>query len=194
MNPSPLPQPSAAQRPSVWARTLRLLRHRWLAGWGSSEALSHADLERLTQAIAHSETRHSAQIQLCVETSLPPSYAWQADSLADICRARALSQFAKLRVWDTEYNNGVLIYLLLPEHAIEIVADRAVQRALAPHIWPQLVQQLQADLRQPGPASLVAALVHAIEQLSQQLQPLFPRCDSGQAELGNELPDRPHIF
>jgi uncharacterized membrane protein len=194
MTSPPSTQSPAAGPPRLWARALRLLRHRWAAGWGSGQQLGSAEIERLTQAIAHSESRHSAQIQLCIETSLPPSYAWRAAPLADICRARALSQFAKLRVWDTEHNNGVLIYLLLPEHAIEIVADRALQRSLPAASWTLLLTQLQHDLRQPGADSLVQALSACIEQLSLQLQPLYPRAAPDQPGLGNELPDRPHLL
>ena len=73
---------------------------------------------RLTR-VAASEKRHSGEIRVCAEAGLPLSYLWRGAS----ARERALAMFGKLRVWDTEHNNGVLIYLLLAEHAIEIVAD-----------------------------------------------------------------------
>ena len=74
--------------------------------------------------MAASERRHSGEIRVCVEAGLPLSYLWR-DATA---RERAVTMFGKLRVWDTEHNNGVLIYLLLAEHAIEIVADRGLNR------------------------------------------------------------------
>ena len=66
----------------------------------------------------------AARSALCVEAGLPLSYLWRERR----ARERALAMFGKLRVWDTEHNNGVLIYLLLAEHAIEIVADRGLNR------------------------------------------------------------------
>ena len=74
--------------------------------------------------MAASERRHSGEIRVCVEAGLPLSYLWRGAT----ARERAVTMFGKLRVWDTEHNNGVLIYLLLAEHRIEIVADRGLNR------------------------------------------------------------------
>ena len=82
-------------------------------------------VERLRERVAASERRHSGEIRICVEAGLPLSYLWRGLSARD----RAITMFGKLRVWDTEHNNGVLIYLLLAEHAIEIVADRGLEPA-----------------------------------------------------------------
>ena len=82
------------------------------------------------QRVAASEARHSGQIRICVEAGLPFSYLWRhvrrGVPLRQVIRQRAVTMFGKLRVWDTERNNGVLIYLLLAEHAIELVADRGL--------------------------------------------------------------------
>jgi uncharacterized membrane protein len=101
-------------------RLARILKHRWLDETDVARALDAAALTRLEQHVATSETRHSGEIRLCVEAGLPLSYLWRNAT----ARQRAVTMFGKLRVWDTEHNNGVLIYLLLAEHAIEIVADR----------------------------------------------------------------------
>ncbi|MEP7284026.1 MAG: TPM domain-containing protein, partial [Rubrivivax sp.] len=103
-------------------RITRLIRHRLLDDTDTRRALDDAALERLAQRVRTSEVRHSGEIRISVEAGLPLGYLWQGLSARD----RALTLFGKLRVWDTEANNGVLIYLLLAEHAIEIVADRGL--------------------------------------------------------------------
>jgi hypothetical protein len=87
-------------------------------------------LERLRQKVAASEALHSGEIRIFVEASLPASYLWrhvtQAVPMAVLTRQRALMMFSKLGVWDTAHNNGVLIYLLMAEHKIELIADRGI--------------------------------------------------------------------
>ena len=84
-------------------------------------------LARIEARVAASEKRHSGEIRVVVEAGLPFSYLRRGATP----RERAVALFGKLGVWDTERNNGVLIYLLLAEHAIEIVADRGLNRAVA---------------------------------------------------------------
>src|SRR4029453_19375983 len=112
-------------------RLLRILKHRAFDDTDTRRAIGPALLERLRQRVAASERRHSGEIRLCVEAGLPLSYLWRDLS----ARERALTMFGKLRVWDTEHNNGVLIYLLLAEHAIEIVADRGLDRRVPRAPW-----------------------------------------------------------
>lgn len=115
---------------TISQRMARLWRHRW-----SENAVAHAFpaqvLQHLEQQVAHSERLHTGQIRLCVEGGLPYSYIWRDAS----ARERAIGLFGKLRTWDTEHNNGVLIYLLLADHAIEIIADRALARAVPEATW-----------------------------------------------------------
>ena len=86
--------------------------------------------------MAASERRHTGEIRICIEAGLPASYLWR-DATP---RERAIAMFGKLRVWDTEQNNGVLIYLLLAEHAIEIVADRGLSRHVPDAQWQEVVR------------------------------------------------------
>ncbi len=119
----------------MWTTLTRLGRHLWLDRSHTARAIPAATAERLRQRIAASEQRHSGEVRICVEASLPASYLWrhlrQRLPIRQIVRQRALMMFSKLRVWDTEHNNGVLIYLLLAERAIELVADRGVMRVVA---------------------------------------------------------------
>ena len=123
-------------------RWLRILKHRWADDSGG-RSLPPAALQRLQQRLAASEVRHSGEIRLCIESGLPLSYLWRNAT----ARQRALTLFGKLRVWDTEHNNGVLIYLLLAEHAIEIVADRGLSRHVPQAMWDELVAHMREDFR-----------------------------------------------
>ena len=106
--------------------------------------------ERLAQRVAASERRHSGEVRICVEAALPwwPLWRSQGDGAArQLGRQRALDWFARLRIWDTEQNNGVLIYLLLAEQAIEIVADRGLTRMVDDAQWQAVVDRLGQRLR-----------------------------------------------
>jgi uncharacterized membrane protein len=120
-----------------------------------------------------------------VESALPWSYI-RRDAPA---RERAVMQFGKQRVWDTEHNNGVLIYLLLTDHAIEIVADRAVSRCVSGPQWQAMVESLATDLRS---GQYEKALLAAIGQVSRHLEQQFPRSVQSPA-LDNELDDNPLV-
>ena len=123
-------------------QTARLLRHRWAENLLRSTA-SPALLGQLTQAVATSEQRHSGQVRICIEAGLPASYIWRNAS----ARERAIAMFSKLRVWDTEHNNGVLIYLLLAEHAIEIVADCGIAAKVEQAEWQAVCRVLEHAYR-----------------------------------------------
>ena len=102
-------------------------------------------------------------------------------------RQRAVTMFGKLRVWDTEHNNGVLIYLLLAEHAIELVADRGVNRHVPQHEWQAMVHRMGAAFRD---GRFEDGLTQALAEVSAVLVQHFPRG----ADHGNELPDRPVLL
>ena len=170
----------------------RLLRHLWLDADDARRALGEAALDRLEARVRSSETGHTGQICLCVEASLPPSYLWRhlarREALASVIRDRAITLFGKQRVWDTEDNNGVLVYLLLAEHRIEIVADRALARVLEPAAWQDLVTQLATPCRE---ARFEDALASAIERLNPLLRAEFPRNGRADRTGENGLSDRP---
>ncbi len=140
-----------------------------------------AQLERFTQA---SEARHSGEIRICIEAGLPMSYLWR-DAAP---RERAIAMFGKLRVWDTQHNNGVLIYLLLAERAIEIVADRAISMPANSHFWQETVAKLSDHLKR---GDYERGLTQAMEEISALLVQHFP-IDSN-ATNPNELSNRPDV-
>ena len=124
-------------------RLSRILKHRWLDETDAARALGPDALAHLEARVRASELKHSGEIRLCVEAGLPLSYLWR-DATS---RHRAVTMFGKLRVWDTEHNNGVLIYLLLAEHSIEIVADRGITRRVPQATWDALVAGMREDFR-----------------------------------------------
>ena len=128
-----------------------LIRHLWLDASDTARAIPPDMLARLAQRVAASERRHSGEIRICAESSLPASYLWRLNTKAPISaliRERAVTMFGKLRVWDTEHNNGVLIYMLLAEHAIEIVADRGVAQRVSTEHWQAMVAHMAIAFRE----------------------------------------------
>jgi uncharacterized membrane protein len=170
----------------MWTRLTRILRHRWQSDDAAQRAIPPALLDRLAAQVARSEAGHSGEIRIYVEAGLPLSYLWQPASTAQITHERALALFGKLRVWDTAHNNGVLIYLLLAEHRIEIVADRGLNERVAPDTWPQLVAGMSAAFRA---GDYEGGLTRAVQQVSALLQQHFA-LQGGQGN-PNELPDAP---
>ncbi len=158
---------------------------RWLRHWMAPSAqrvFPEASLERIAAAIAASEAGHRGQICFAVESRL---------SLTDLLAERdprdaAREAFARLRVWDTAANSGVLLYLLLADHRIEIVADRGYGAQVGAERWRSVCELAQRALAE-GRAE--QAVLGAIAALSQIAEECFPR--AGGADEGNELPDRP---
>lgn len=170
------------------SRIKRVLRHRWLDESAAQRAIPVAMLDRLRQKVASSEQQHSGQIRIFVEGSLPLSYLWRRMSTKHVIRQRALSIFGKLRVWDTAQNNGVLIYLLLAERAIEIVADRGLNDSVNSEIWHAMVLRMGASFQS---ANFEGGLNQAIDEVSALL---IHHCPPKSAHVQpNELPDEPML-
>jgi uncharacterized membrane protein len=164
------------------ARIQRLFRHRWLDESDTRRALPPQVLQRLAAHVAASEQRHSGEIRIFVEAGLPFSYVW-SDATP---RQRALAMFGKLGVWDTEHNNGVLIYLLLAEHAIEVVADRGLNRHVRDARWAEIVQRMSGAFRD---GRYEEGLRQAVDEVTALLVQHFPLAPG--ATNPNELPDEP---
>ena len=165
-------------------RFLRILKHRWLDERDLARTLDDALLARIEARVAASEKRHSGEIRVCAEAGLPLSYLWRGAT----ARERAVTMFGKLRVWDTEHNNGVLIYLMLAEHRIEIVADRGLDRQVGASQWREMMECMRSSFRQGEFEAGLNAAIDAVDALLVQHFALAP----GQSN-PNELPDRPHL-
>jgi len=160
----------------------RFLRHWWLDESDTRKALPPELARRLAGRVAASEKRHTGEIRIYVEAALPMSYL-----LRDATpRERALAVFSKLGVWDTEQNNGVLIYLLLAEHAIEIVADRGLSSRVPHEVWQHIVERMGRAFHE---GRFEEGLTQALGEVSALLVHHFPAAP-GEANV-NELPDEP---
>ena len=146
---------------------LRLLKHRWFDVRDVHRVLDAAALDRLEAAIRASELRHSGEIRVCVEAALP----WADLRARTSAHQRALTVFGQLGVWDTEANNGVLIYLLLADHAIEVIADRGLARQVPAAHWQGVVQGLSAELRA---GEFERGLLAAVAAVGETLVAHFP--------------------
>jgi hypothetical protein len=165
----------------------RLGRHLWLDASDALRCVPDDMADRLARRVAASEARHLGEVRLCVEASLPLGEvlrSLQGTSVREVVRDRALGWFGRLGVWDTEQNNGVLIYLLLAEHAIEIVADRALSQRVPPEQWQAMVDRLGGSLKA---GAFEDGLTQALEEISALLVEHFP-AGSGPRRR-NELPD-----
>ncbi|MFA7665613.1 MAG: TPM domain-containing protein [Burkholderiaceae bacterium] len=153
--------------------------------WGAQRArraFPDELLQRVGQAVADGERRHSAEIRVAIEAALP----WHRVLRKLSSRERAVEVFSELRVWDTEGNNGVLLYLLLADHAIELVVDRAALAALGAPALDAVCQALGDALRQ---GRTDEGLLAAVGELNRLLAEVFPPL-AAEAQV-NELPDRP---
>ncbi|HJS04652.1 MAG TPA: TPM domain-containing protein [Variovorax sp.] len=171
--------------PSLFSRLLRLWRHRWIDAADVQRALPPEALQRLGARVAASERRHSGEVRICIEAGLPWSYIRRGAAP----RERAITLFGKLRVWDTAYNNGVLIYLLLAEHAIEIVADRGIDAHVNAEEWAAMAKRMAAAFRE---GRFEDGITHALEEVSALLVAHFPLAEG--APDRNELPNEPVVM
>lgn len=165
-------------------KLIRLFKHRWWDDADTRRLLGPEALQRLEQQVQASEARHSGEIRLCIEGGLPLGYLWRNATAHE----RALSMFGKLRVWDTEDNNGVLIYLLLVEHRIEIVADRGLSRHVAQAQWDEIVHGMSDTFRA---GRIEEGLGRAVDAVTGLLVQHFPLAHG--AANPNELVNRPHV-
>lgn len=161
----------------------RWCTHTFIAPWRVRKLFPKATLKAIETAIQQSETQHSGELRFAIENSLSTRQILAGVS----SRQRALEIFSNLRVWDTEENSGVLIYLLLAERTVHIIADRGINRLVAQSEWDAIVQAMQMEFKQ---GNFQAGSVLGIEQITALLAQHFPAT----ADNPNELPDTPVII
>lgn len=156
-----------------------LIEHRWRV----NAIFTPSVLARIEQAIKAGEGTHSGQLRFVVEGALDGKPLFRNQS----ARERALDLFSRLRVWDTEHNNGVLIYLLLADRRVEIVADRGIDARVGDKGWQKICGEMQAEFRR---RHFEAGVIKGIAAVSQELAKYFPPVAGGR----NELPDKPVVM
>ncbi|MGH6624341.1 MAG: TPM domain-containing protein [Burkholderiaceae bacterium] len=162
----------------------RWLKHAFTTPGAVRRAFPEATLARIRDAVTASEQAHGGEIRFAVEGNLPWSYL-RRDAPT---RQRATMIFSKLRVWDTELNNGVLIYVALADHGIEIVADRAIANRIRPEEWQTIIDTMSAAF---AAGRFEAGAVAAIEAVGTLLARHFP--PRGRDDI-NELPNTPAVL
>lgn len=162
---------------------LRLWRHLTASTLRTRSLFSAAVLSRIERAVTEAERQHSGEIRFAVETALPLPLIWRGLTP----RARALQVFGQLRVWDTDANNGVLIYVLRADRAVEVIADRGIGSRVKDLEWEALCHEVENYYRarrySDGSAAAVAGVARLIGQH-------FPAGGSGT----NELPNQPVLL
>ncbi|MGH8027509.1 MAG: TPM domain-containing protein [Pseudoxanthomonas sp.] len=162
---------------------MRLLRH--VFARSARQLFPEDSLQRIADAIAAGELRHRGEILFAVESELSPGMVLRGVQ----ARARAEAAFARLRAWDTEANNGVLIYLLLADHRIEIVADRGLNGRVSAEQWRGVCLLMEERMQAGEPEQ---AVVRGIGAVSDLLAEHFPQIDGTPDR--DELPNLPLIL
>jgi uncharacterized membrane protein len=166
------------------SRLARLWRHLVTDRADLRRVLDESALDAIEAAVRDGERRHRGELRVVIEASLP----LQAALAAVPARARALDVFGSNRVWDTEDNSGVLLYVLLADRAVEIVADRAAARAVAQARWDAIAADLARAFGNGAAREGCCAAVADIHGLLEEAFPLDGRVNP------DELPDRPALL
>jgi uncharacterized membrane protein len=159
----------------------RVLKHLLLPAWLVQRPFPASALRRIEQAIKASERRHRGEVRFAVEGPLPMA------RLSHTTRQRAREIFADLDVWDTEENTGVLLYVQLVDHRIEIIADRGIAARVSQADWDALCRAMESRFRAN---EYLAGALEAIEGVTRILERHFPARDANP----NELPDKPAVL
>lgn len=161
-------------------RARRAWRHWRSSAAEARSAFPEATLDAIAAAIDAGERTHRGEVRLIVEKALPFEAAWEGVTN----RQRAIALFADYGVWDTEDNCGVLIYVNLAEHRVDIVADRGIDRRIDAATWQAVCRTMTDGFKQ---GRFHDATLAALEQVNALLRQHFP----ASGERANELPDRP---
>ena len=156
-----------------------LVEHRWRA----RRTFPPQVLASIEQAIRDGEATHSGQVRFVVEGALDGRPLFRDQP----ARERAIDIFSQLRIWDTAHNNGVLIYLLLADRDVEIIADRGIDAKVGAAGWEKICRSMEADFKA---GNFAGGVIKGIAAVSQQLAAHFPKHGAGP----NELPDAPVVL
>jgi hypothetical protein len=164
-------------------RPARILRHLFFPPWMVRLRFPRRTLDAIERAVHGAESRHRGEIRFAIEASLtlPALLSGMTP------RHRAAEVFSLLRVWDTEENNGVLVYLLLADHDVEILVDRGIRARVAQEEWQQICHGMEAAFRR---GAFGEGAISGIQAIGEVLARHFP---AGAGEK-NELPNRPTLL
>lgn len=161
----------------------RIARHLLMTHWQVNRTFPAHALHAIETAIKASEAAHTGEIRFVVEGALDAASLWHGQS----ARARAIDVFSQLRVWDTEHNNGLLIYVLLADRDVEIVADRGIHAKVGTPEWETICRAIESAFKA---GNYEAGVIGGIHAATQHMLKYFP---AGGAN-PNELSDKPVIL
>jgi len=157
----------------------RWLRHAFMPPWRWRILFSKKVLGDIEKAIKYSEYQHSGELRFAVENTLALGRVWRGIS----ARQRAIDIFSTLRVWDTEENSGVLIYLLLADREVHIVADRGITKRVTQTEWDVIAKNMQKEFQQ---GDFLGGSLRGIEHITMLLATHFPPNADNRDELSNK--------
>jgi uncharacterized membrane protein len=159
---------------------LRMLKHLMLPDWWRRRVFAAADLAAIGAAVSASEQTHRGEVRFVAEASLAVSTLWRDRSP----RQRAAEVFAAEGVWDTEENSGILIYVLLADRRVEILADRGIAARVPQAEWDAICRDMEQAFRA---GQWRQGALQAVARAGELLAAHFPAA----ATNPNELPDQP---
>lgn len=162
----------------------RWLRHSFMPPWILRRKFPKSVLNQIELAITRSERTHSGELRFAIEHALPPLWVWRGQTALQ----RAIEVFSQLRVWDTEENSGVLIYLLLADREVHILADRGITKRIPPTQWQAIAEAMQNHFRL---GDFQQGSLLGIEQITGLLSEHFP---VPATDHPNQLPNAPVII
>lgn len=163
----------------------RWFRHVFATRGALRRAFPPSTLAAIEVAVTESESTHSGEVRFAIEASLEPGEVWQGRTPRD----RALEVFAGLGVWDTAANNGVLIYVLLADHDLEIVADRGFNGRVSAEEWADICDAMQVRFRA---GDFAGGAVESVRRVGAIVSRHFPLAPGERSP--DELPNRPTIL
>ena len=161
----------------------RMCRHLIASRAGTRRRFSAESMQAIERAISAAEARTSGEIRFVIETSLELPDLWARLTPRD----RAAQTFSDLHVWDTELRNGVLIYVLMADRSVEIIADRGAAAVIPPAEWDAVCRSVEENFRA---RRFTAGAVAGVGAVGGLLERHFPRAASDR----NELPNQPALL
>ena len=157
----------------------RIVKHLLVTRGQVKRAFPPSALKIIEEVIKASEAEHTGEIRFVVEGGLDGMPLFKGQS----ARERAIELFSQFRMWDTQDNSGLLIYLLLADRAVEIVADRGISAKVIPHEWSRICREMETAFKK---SSYATGVVGGVQAVTHHLVTHFP----ADGRSGNELPNK----
>lgn len=161
----------------------RIVKHLFVTDGQVKRAFPRSTLKAIERAIAASESEHTGEIRFAVEGALDGGPLFKGHSSHE----RAVDVFSQLRVWDTQKNTGLLIYLLIADRTVEIVVDRGIHDKVAPQEWEKICRQMEPAFKQ---SDFEKGVIAGVQAVTLHLKAHFPADGSDR----NKLPNKPVIL